>query len=93
MDELETLQRVARLRLPSDDVEDGVNELRTLGVETLCDVSVPIGDKRWTRVYLRPVVSCTSLSCYEGVWTEEGANTATPDLEDGMRSSAYEAQS
>lgn len=46
MDELETLQRVARLRLPSDDVEDGVNELRALGVETLRDVSVRVGDER-----------------------------------------------
>lgn len=46
MDELETLQRVARLRLASDDVEDGVNELRALGIETLCDVSVPVGDER-----------------------------------------------
>lgn len=46
MDELETLQRVARLCLSSNDVEDGVHELRSLGIEALRDVSVPIGDER-----------------------------------------------
>lgn len=43
-----------------------------------------------TRVYLGPVVSCTGLSCHECVWTEEGTNTATPNLEGGMRDSVYE---
>merc|ERR1712216_355066 len=38
MAELETLQTIATLRLLPDNVEDGVDELRTLGVVPFCPI-------------------------------------------------------
>ena len=59
---LETLKAVTALSLLSDDIEDGVDELSSLGVVTL-----------------GPVVSSTSLSENEVVWSEELTEWSSSD--------------
>jgi len=60
--DLETLEAVATLSFLSDNIEDGVDELSTLGVVTL-----------------GPVVTGTSLTEDEVVWSEELTEWASSD--------------
>jgi hypothetical protein len=60
--DLETLEAIATFGLLSDNVEDGVDELGTLGVVTL-----------------GPVVTGTSLSENEVVWSEELTEWSSSD--------------
>ena len=62
MGDLETLEAIATLSFLTDNIEDGVDELGTLGVVTL-----------------GPVVTGTSLSEDEVVWSEELTEWAGSD--------------
>ena len=62
MGDLETLEAIATFGFFSDDIEDGVDELGTLGVVTL-----------------GPVVTGTSLSENEVVWSEELTEWSSSD--------------
>ena len=68
--DLETLEAVTALSFLSDDIEDGVDELGTLGVVTL-----------------GPVVTGTSLSENEVVWSEELTEWSSSD---GVHGSWFE---
>ena len=62
MGDLETLEAIATFGFLSDDIEDGVDELSSLGVVTL-----------------GPVVTGTSLTEDEVVWSEELTEWASSD--------------
>ena len=62
MGDLETLEAIATFGFFSDDIEDGVDELGTLGVVTL-----------------GPVVTSSSLSEDEVVWSEELTEWSSSD--------------
>ena len=82
MDQLESLEGIACFGLLADNLEDGVDEFCSFRVEALDVLTLKHAVITICGANLRPVVSSTCFSCYEGIRAEERTDRTAANLGD-----------